>query len=139
MFCAEEVRQKAKLVRHEERDSAFARAIVKHIAERLEKETVSAPYSGSWGYSYGSGSDLYWDKLIGYPATEAFKNERVSFIVAEAKLDLEKRGFIVEELELRLSNGKCKSYQDKLARDCNGNAAECYCWYHGIYVEYKLR
>jgi len=137
-FCAEEVRQKIKLVRHEDRDRVFAKAIVKHIAGRLEKETVPAPYKGSWGYSYGGGSELHWDKLIGYPATEAFKNERVSFIITEAKLDLEKRGFVVEELELTLSNGKCKGYEDKIARDCKGNATECYCWYHGIFVDYKL-
>jgi len=128
-----------KLVCHEDRDKAFAKGIVRIIADHVDKETVPAPYTGRWGYSFGGNTELSWDELVGYPAKEAFKNERVSFIVAEAKLDLERRGFVVEELELVLSDSKYKSYEDKLARDCKRNAGECYCWYHGIYVHYKLR
>jgi len=36
---------------------------------------------------------LPWDDEIGYPAVEAFKNDRIPFILDEVRLDLGKRGF----------------------------------------------
>ena len=127
---------KRKRFSQKARDRAFAKSIVEFIAEKVEEENCTAPYKGGWGYSYGEGSKLEWDKKIGYLAVDAFKKGRISFIVDEAKLDLKRRGFVVKKLEVVLADEKCHSYKD--VRVCKKSAAECTCWYHGIYVNWKI-
>jgi hypothetical protein len=120
----------------QKRDRAFARAIVKFIAEYTDREEV---FEGCRGYAYWSNEDgktLSWDKAIGYPATLAFKTKRVRFIVEEAKIDLVKRGFVVEKLELVMDNALPKDENEK--RDCKKTALNCKCGYHGIFVNWKL-
>src|SRR5271170_6562186 len=118
------------------RDRAFAKAIVKFIANHADREEL---LEGSRGYAYGTSEDgktLSWDKAIGYPATLAFKTKRVRFIVEEAKIDLVKRGFVVEKLELLMANGSAKDENAK--QECKKTALNCKCGYHGIFVSWKL-
>ena len=87
-------------------------------------------------YYYGGKTTLKWDNKIGYPAVEAFKNDRISFILDEVRVDLRKRGFVVEKLDLILDDLKVAEYKD--ARDCDKTAMDCTCWYHGIFACWKL-
>jgi hypothetical protein len=118
------------------RDRAFAKAIVKFIADYADKEEL---FENSRGYAYRNSEDgktLNWDKAIGYPATLAFKTKRVRFIVKEAMIDLGKRGFVVEKLELVMDNANRKSENEK--QECKKTALNCKCGYHGIFVSWKL-
>jgi hypothetical protein len=120
----------------QKRDRAFAKAIVKFIANYADKEEV---FEASRGYAYCSSEDgktLSWDKAIGYPATLAFKTKRVRFILEEAKIDLVKRGFVVEKLELLMENAVGKDVNEK--QECTKTALNCKCGYHGIFVKWKL-
>jgi len=90
----------------EDKDKAFAKAVVKAMAIQLQKEPNATIFEGDVGYAYGEKKIMFWDELIGYPSLEAFKKNRVSFIVEAAKLDLRKRGFVVEKLEIVLSNAR---------------------------------
>jgi len=117
------------------RDKAFAKAIVNFIATQVKMQNTTAPHR-DWGYCYNEKNTLTWDELIGYPAVEAFKHERVSFILDQAKLDLEKRGFAVKKLELFLGDCKIMSYKD--VRVCTKTALECTCWHHGMFVGWNL-
>src|SRR5271156_2501799 len=59
------------------RDKAFAKAIVELIAWHMVNDT-NACFEGNKGYYYGGNTTLKWDDKIGYPAVEAFKNDRIS-------------------------------------------------------------
>src|SRR5277367_727800 len=67
------------------RDKAFAKVIVILIAWNMRNE-INACFEGNKGYNYGGGNKLSWDDKIGYPGVEAFKNERISFILNQVKL-----------------------------------------------------
>jgi hypothetical protein len=55
------------------------------------RNEINACFEGNKGYKYGGGNILPWDDKIGYAAVEAFKNERISFILNQVKLDLGKK------------------------------------------------
>jgi len=117
----------------QKRDRAFAKAIVKCIADYANREEL---FEACQGYAYRNSDDgktLLWDKQIGYPATLAFKTKRVRFIVEEAKVDLVKRGFVVEKLDLIMTNALVED-----ENECNKTALQCKCNYHGVFVEWKL-
>ena len=121
---------------YQERDRAFAKAIVDYIASIVKRQNLpvfeqdtecfrrcNAEYRTSW-----------WDDRVGYPALEAFKTKRVPFIEAEARLDLHKRGFVVHGLDL---------YYETLQPEKSQKRCETFHWYctceqHGIFVRWKL-
>jgi hypothetical protein len=74
---------------------------------------------------------------LGYPAIDAFERHHEAFIVAMAKEDLKKRGFIVKDLNLYLGNvNDVIPDGEKL---CDKDAlAECRCAYHGIFIKWNL-
>ena len=121
---------------YEERDRAFAKAIVDFIANEVRYRLIFEACRG-WTYGFSENkTELVWDTEMGYPAIEAFKTNRVPFIVEEAKLDLRKRGFIVEQLKLYLSDGT--KFKKGVKVLCTKTAVECKCGYHGIFVKWKL-
>ena len=92
---------------------------------------------GGWSYGFiEDKTELICDTVIGYPAIEAFKMNRVQFIVEEAKLDLRKRGFIVEQFELYLNDAT--KFKKGVKVLCTKTAVESKCEYHGILVKWKL-
>ena len=120
----------------QKRDQAFAKAIVKVIAKYADREET---FEDCRGYAYRDSEDgktLTWDKMIGYPAKLAFKTKRVRFIVEEAEIDLVKRGFVVEKLELHMGNASPKDENEK--QECKKTAVNCKCGYHGIFLNWKL-
>jgi len=119
----------------EDRDNAFAKAVVKFISSQ-KCEPNATVLEGSEGYAYGERKTLLWDALIGYPSLEAFKKKRISFIEDKAKLDLRKRGFVVERLAVTLGNGEARA--DNVYPHCRGTALDCKCSHHGIFVCWKL-
>lgn len=116
------------------RNVAFAREIVEFIARQANtSDPPMLKNTTGRGYTYNEEGSLLWDKLIGYPAYQAFTTSQKRKILDLAKHDLETRGFQVYHLDFFQQNipGKVKS--------CGKRAAiECKCQCHGIYVTWDL-
>lgn len=106
-----------------DRDLAFAGATVKFIASQMEREISISERE--------LGSDVEtWDGWIGYRAVEAFQKNRIHSIIEAVKLDLRRRGFVVEKLDLFL-----RPIDNTV---CWKDAWRCGCPMHAIYVRWKL-
>jgi hypothetical protein len=91
---------------------------------------------GRKGYTYGKSGVMEWDSLTGYHAMEAFHSHQTQYILSMARKDLEKRGFIVSELGLRVGNAPCTLPEKKICQDYYRQS--CKCEYHGIFLEWRL-
>jgi hypothetical protein len=120
----------------QERDRAFAKAIVDYIAIRVKLQGNLPIFEQDTRYYVRSGAEYrtsWWDHRVGYSAIAEFWTKRVPFIENEAKLDLRKRGFVVHGLDL---------YYDHTL-EVEKSQKPCFKWYctceqHGIFARWKL-
>jgi hypothetical protein len=66
---------------YQERDRAFAKAIVDYIATILKRQNLPVFEEDSQIFRFSSAEyrTSWWDDRVGYPATEAFKTKRVPY------------------------------------------------------------
>ena len=120
---------------HHARNRVFARTIIDPIAEN----TKGCPMSlvGYRGYGFGPSWLTELDERLGYPAIEVFERHHDDVVVAMAKEDLKKRGFIVRDLQLYLGNINNPIRLGEEESETNG-LAECSYGSHGIFVKWNL-